>query len=553
MSPRHGRIRGGRLALVTATAVAVAGALPMVATSANATTSTGGARPVACANRVNNTPQKLVDCVTKADLWAHMVKFQQIADANPGPDGHPSRNSGEPGYKASADYVAGVMRAAGYKVTLQEYKFNYFSFVGTPVMREESPTPHSFVLGTDFNPGPVVGTTTATLQPAGGIVVPATPTPSSASGCQAADFAGFSPGNIALIQRGTCTFAQKVANAQAAGASAAVIFNEGNPGRTAVFAGGLAGTEQIPVLFTSYDVGTQLLAQSGAVLTIDVQAIVDPNRSDWNVIADSKGGDPNNILVIDAHLDAIYGAGMLDNASGSAAILDIAQQLRNTNTRNKLRFIWFGGEELGLLGSEYYVNTLPAAQLAKIKFDLDADVLATPNYVAGVLDPKDGVTLFGRGPGTAVSPSIWAPSGIARDFGIDYLNSIGKNHILFSADGTDALNFQLAGVPASGVLTGQDCCKLASDVSLFGGYEGNFEGTVPGTDGGCVDNPFRWCDNLSNNDPEVLTWMSKTFANMVGHMAYNTEVFNSTRTGGGQITTHASRTRVATPRVEVTS
>ena len=107
--------------------------------------------------------------------------------------------------------------------------------------------------------------------------MPATPTPSSASGCQASDFAGFLPGNIALIQRGTCTFAQKVANAEAAGASAAIIFNEGNPGRTGLFTGSLAGTEHIPVLFTSYDVGTQLLAQytpgSGPVLTIDVKAI----------------------------------------------------------------------------------------------------------------------------------------------------------------------------------------------------------------------------------------------------------------------------------------
>ena len=157
---------------------------------------------------------------------------------------------------------------------------------------------------------------------------------------------------------------------------------------------------------------------------------------------------------------------MLDNASGSATILDIAQQLKNTNTRNKLRFIWFGGEELGLLGSDYYVKTLPAAELAKIKFDLDADVTATPNYVAGVLDPKDGVNLFGRGPGTPMPPSIWAPSAIGRDYGIDYLNSIGKNNILFSADGTDAFMFQQAGIPASGVLTGQDCCKLASDVAL---------------------------------------------------------------------------------------
>ncbi|MGZ0147187.1 M28 family peptidase [Kribbella sp. WER1] len=542
MSPGRARRRGWGLAMAAAAAVAVTGALTPVASSA---TGTADANPTACANRVNNTPQKLVDCVTQTDLWAHMVKFQQIADANPGADGHPSRNSGEPGYKASADYVAAVMKAAGYSVTEQEYKFHYFSFVGTPVMREESPAPQSFGLVTDFNPAPVDGSASAKVQPAKGIVVPATPTPSSASGCAASDFAGFVPGNIALIQRGTCTFAQKVANAEAAGASAAVIFNEGNPGRTNAFSGSLAGTETIPVLFTSYDVGTHLLAQyaQGAtpVLTVDVHVIDDPNRSDWNVIADSKGGDPNNILVVDAHLDAIYGAGMLDNASGSATILDIAQQLKNTNTRNKLRFIWFGGEELGLLGSQYYVNTLPPAELAKIKFDLDADVTATPNYVAGVLDPKDGVQLFGRTPGTPMPPSIWAPSAIGRDYGIDYLNSIGKNHILFSADGTDAFMFQQAGIPASGVLTGQDCCKLASDVALFGGYQGNFEGTVPGDDGGCVDNPFRWCDNLSNNDPQVLTWMSKTFANMVAHMAYDTQVFNASKPGTG----HAKKVSAA--------
>jgi hypothetical protein len=57
-------------------------------------------------------------------------------------------------------------------------------------------------------------------------------------------------------------------------------------------------------------------------------------------------------------------------------------------------------------------------------------------------------------------------------------------------------------------------------VSLFGGFEGNFEGNVPSFDGGCVDNAFRWCDNLSNNDPGVLTFMSRAFANQVIHMAF---------------------------------
>jgi hypothetical protein len=277
------------------------------------------------------------------------------------------------------------------------------------------------------------------------------------------------------------------------------------------------------------------------VVTLDIKTFEDPNRADWNVIAESKGGDPNSVLVVDAHLDAIYGAGMLDNASGSAAILDLAQLLKNTRTPNKLRFIWFGGEELGLLGSKYYVNSLSPTELSRIKFDLDADVLATPNYVAGVLDPE-GVQLFGRTPGTPVPPAINAPSRVARDAGIAYLNSIGKNNILFSADGTDALSFELAGIPASGVLTGQDCCKLPSDVQLFGGQTGNFEGNLGTSDGGCVDNPFRWCDNLSNNDPAVLTFMTKTFAAMVAKMAFDTSlVMHPGGTNHGGLPRHEAR------------
>jgi len=211
---------------------------------------------------------------------------------------------------------------------------------------------------------------------------------------------------------------------------------------------------------------------------------------------------------------------MLDNASGSATILDIAQMMKNVNPLNKVRFIWFGGEELGLLGSSFYVNNLSPTDLGKISYDLDADVTSTPNYIVGVLDPA-GVNFFTRTVTTQFPPAVYQPSQIARDQGIDFFNSIGKNHELISPDGTDAFNFNMAGVPASGVLTGQDCCKTQEEVNLFGGFTGNYEGNVPSTDGGCVDNPFRWCDNLSNNDPNVFTFMSKGFANMVFNMAFH--------------------------------
>jgi Peptidase family M28/PA domain len=524
------------LAAVIASVAAIVGAVVAVApTSALAITS------AECDAQVNDTPSKLVPCIQTDDLWNHMQALQAIADANPGPDGHASRNSGEPGYKASADYVARVMTEAGYDVTIQPYKFFYFAYTGLPVLAEVSPIAHNYTVVDEWNPGQATGSTTAALQPAGGIIIPPTPSPSSASGCTAADFTGFVPGRIALIQRGTCTFGTKVQNAQAAGATGVVIFNEGNPGRTDVFSGSLqdaAGNRivpTIPVAFTSFDTGSNLLSQyqqavqggtALPVMNLAIQAVVNPNADDYNVIAESKGGDKNHVVVVDAHLDAIYGAGMLDNASGSVTILDIAQKMKNVNPKNKLRFIWFGGEELGLLGSSYYVNNLSSNDLSHIGYDLDADVTATPNYTIGVLDPA-GPDLFG-GTSTSTFPNrVYKASTVARDQAIGYFDSVGLNHELFSPVGTDAFNFNAVGVPASGLLTGQDCCKTQGEVDLFGGHVGNFEGNVPSFDGGCVDNPFRWCDNLSNNDPAVLTFMSKAFATMVVQMAFDNKVMSA--------------------------
>jgi hypothetical protein len=493
--------------------------------------SAGAISSQACNTRANDTVKKLVSCVQTNDLWAHMQAFWQIAQDNPGPDGHPSRNSGEPGYRASVDYVADLMRQAGYNVTIQPYTFDYFAYQGVPLLRENSPTARDYTLVSEWNPGRSHGTTTADVQPAGGIVIPSPG--GTSSGCDPSDFTGFVAGRVALIQRGTCTFSQKIANAQAAGASGVIIFNEGNtPARSGAFDGSLSSVPPIPVAFVPTDDGTHLYnAYNDAVahgtalpnVTLSVLGIEDPNRLDWNVIADSKGGDPHHVLVVDAHLDAIYGAGMLDNASGSATILDIAQMMKHVNPLNKVRFIWFGGEELGEFGSMHYVNNLTPSELADTRYDLDADVTATPNYSLGILDPA-AVDLFGRTVSKQFPPQVYGPSLVARDQLVDYYNSVGENHIFFSPVGTDAEQFNLAGVPASGVLTGQDCCKTQEEVDLFGGSLGNYEGNIPSFDNGCVDNPFRWCDNLDNNDPNVLTLVSKAFADSTARMAFDTSV-----------------------------
>jgi hypothetical protein len=509
-----------------------------VAVGLLAPTSASAITPKQCDARVNDTPGTLVPCIQTDDLWNHMKNFQAIADNNLSPaDGMPSRNSGEPGYKASVDYVAAKMTDAGYDVTIQPYTFTYYAYMARPTLSEVSPTPHDYALTDEWNSGQSTGTANnAALQPAGGIRIPPTSTPSSSSGCTMNDFSSFVAGRIALIQRGACNFGVKVQNAQAAGASGVIIFNEGNPNRTAVFAGSLqdAGGNPIiptiPVAFTSFAIGQDLFNQyqQGAQprMSLSIQALVEPNALDYNVIAESKGGDKNHVVVVDAHLDAIYGAGMLDNASGSATILDIAEKMKNVNPRNKLRFIWFGGEELGLLGSKYYVKSLSSNDLSHIGYDLDADVTSTPNYIIGVLDPA-APDFFSRTVSATFPNRVYKASQVSRDQSIAYFDSVGLNHELLSPNGTDAFSFNEVGIPASGLLTGQDCCKSQQEVNLFGGSVGNLEGHLSSFDGGCVDNPFLWCDNLSNNDPAVLTFMSKAFANTVVRMAYDNNVMSA--------------------------
>jgi hypothetical protein len=497
--------------------------------------SAGAITSTQCAARVNDTPSKLVECVQKPDLMAHLQAFQDIADNNLGPDGMPSRNSGEPGYKASADYVAQVMQDAGYDVRLQKYQFDYYAYTGIPSF---SANGHDFVLSQDWGPGQSLGAVTGTLTAANNIIIPPTTTPSSASGCSPGDFPSSVSGHPVLVQRGTCNFGVKVQNAQAAGATGVIIFNEGNtiPDRTGLLIGSLVDANgnpfipTIPVAFTTFAIGQDLYDQiqggSPPTVSIDIKAISKPNSDDWNVIAESKGGDKNHVLVVDAHLDAIYGAGMLDNATGSAAILDIAQQMKNVTPQNKLRFIWFGGEELGLLGSKFYVNNLTSTQASHIGYDLDADVFGTPNYLIGILDPA-APDLFSKLVPETFPNKVYKPSQVSRDQSVEFFNKAGFNHEFISPNGTDAIWFNRIGVPASGLLTGQDCCKTPEEVALFGGFEGNFEGNVPSFDGGCVDNPFRWCDNIDNVDPGNFELMSKAFANTVVRMAFDNKVMSS--------------------------
>ena len=459
-----------------------------------------------CAQRANDTPAKLVECISEPEMWHSLEAFQKIADANPGADGHGNRDTGTQGYKQSVDYVAAIMRKSGYKVTIQSYQWQKKELTGTPGFTSSH---GHFLQGRDWlvARGSGSGTVAAAVQPAG-----------TGGGCAASDFAGFVPGHIALVQRGACDFDTVVAHATRAGAAAVVIYNtdRGAPaalrGDGGVFQARLRSQAAIPVIgVAAHGLGENLSRQytAGAAPVIRIEVRTrDVSGTDYNLIADSPYGDPNHVVVVDAHLDSIYGAGILDNASGSATILEIARKLAHTPTANQLRYIWFGGEELGLLGSRHYTHTLPQAELHRIVFDNDVDVTATPNFAILIADPAHAPDA------DRFPPNVVPQSQIGNHYFAEYFKRIGVVSLpaSFGNQGTDSNEFSLVGVPNTGILTEQDCCKNDKQVRLWGGFPGNYEGNLPGRDGGCVDRPHRWCDNLSNNDQFVLGLVSRATA-----------------------------------------
>ena len=192
------------------------------------------------------------------------------------------------------------------------------------------------------------------------------------------------------MQRGTCGFAVKALNAQAAGAVGVVVMNEGQPGRTGLLTMiGDAPGLTIPVVFTTFDAGLNLAQTSNSTVRVKVDFTAE-ERTAYNVIAETKAGDPNNVVMAGAHLDSVQeGPGINDNGSGSAALLETAIQMQKVKPNNQVRFAWWGAEEEGLLGSEYYVANLTEAELDDIALYLNFDMVASPNYFFGIYDGDD--------------------------------------------------------------------------------------------------------------------------------------------------------------------
>lgn len=488
-----------------------------------------GATGTAAADPNNNTVKKLTKAVTADGVLEHLEAFQDIADANGG-----NRAAGLPGYKASVDYVVEQLEAAGYDPQVQEFVFDYFE-ENSELIRV-SPNPRTFVNGADFlrntfDSGSPEGTATGPLAPIDLNLDPSAPENSSTSGCEAADFAGMPAGAVALVQRGTCGFNVKVLNAQAAGASAVVVMNEGQPGRTGLLnmIGDATGLT-IPAVFTTYDAGANLAATPGATVTVTVDYLAD-QRTAYNVLAETKKGRADNVVMAGAHLDGVQdGAGINDNGSGSAALLETAIQMAKVKPTNKVRFAWWGAEESGLLGSEHYVEELSDAELGKIALYLNFDMVASPNYMFGIYD--------GDNSGGTAEPGFIPPGSaeIEDVFERFYADRGEPSQDSEFSGRSDYGPFIAVGIPAGGLFTGAEVPKTAAEAALYGGVAGaaydpcyhafcdNLRGD--GQDGALYDALRADYELVGNVNVHALDVNSDAIATAVLTFAYDTSTVN---------------------------
>ena len=401
-------------------------------------------------------------------IRAHQLAFQQIAN-----DNNNNRMAGSPGYAGSVEYVQKRLRDVGYAVELQNFPIHISGDNTNPELKMVSPTERDFLLNQDFLSMNSVGQAEVSAWiEAVDLKIPSPAPNNSTSGCEPSDFANFTTGNIALIQRGHCTFRKKIENAIDAQASGVIIFNEGNEGRhEAIISRLRPSLPNIPVLGASFATGEVLSngRQNGptgirAVVKVDVslqQHMVN------NVIAETALGNDNRVVVVGAHLDSVReGPGLNDNGSGSATILELAIQYAQLNLSplNKLRFIWFAAEEFGLLGSAYYVSSLSQEQRSNIMAMLNFDMLGSSNYARFVYDgdnsQADAPTSIKGSSGSAFIENVFLEYFALKDL-ISHPTSFDGR--------SDYGPFIEAGIPAGGLFSGAEGIKTPQMAEIYGG------------------------------------------------------------------------------------
>ncbi|MGW0162075.1 M28 family peptidase [Mycobacterium sp. NPDC003323] len=406
-------------------------------------------------------PRDLADDVTAEAIFAHLERFDDIAESNDG-----SRAVGTPGYDATVDYISQVLRDKGFEISTPEFEWLKMGDPGKPTLE---------VAGRSY---PVTQASPLASTPRGG-VRGLSLRPDEPAGCKAADY-GDVRGALVIVDDTECSVVAKQNAAVAKGAVGLLVISDG--GTKGLFEPGYYQKLTLPVAVIDRTTNAALRRTDDPVrLVLDGQASVARSKS---VIAQTSTGDTANVVVAGAHLDsAPRSPGINDNATGVAALLAIADQLGSAaRIDNAVRFAFWGSQRLGAAGK--YLTGLDDGGINDIAAYLDANMIGSPNPGYFTLD---GDQSGQPNPAIAADSVPEGSAGIERTLA-GYLNLAGVRPADMPLDMTgDYGPFLTAGVPVGGLTTGANQQKTTVQARLWGGRAGapfdpNYGGPRDGMD-----------------------------------------------------------------------
>lgn len=439
----------------------------------------------------------LREAVTIEPIRAHLEALQAVADANGG-----NRAAGTPGYDASAAYMAGVLEEVGYRDVRRPFSFDVERVPAPARIEVLTPVAGTWTPVVDFLQAELSGggDITAEVVPVD-VTIPPAATSGSTSGCELADWDGFPRGAIALVQRGSCSFSQKISHATFTGASAVFLFNEGQPDRIEPFAIQLGPTvSAIPVFAVRYGRGEEVVrhVRSGATVRAHIvaEAAVATVQDD-NIVAEWPGSQGDLVVMIGAHLDSVpNGPGINDDGSGAAAVVEIARQVARLGLRPRhtLRFALWGAEEIAGLGAQAYLDDLSPTDRFRILAYLNFDMIASMN------------------PMRDVYPAQYAPDGsdeISALFGRWFTARRAPYEETTIIGGLDSDTFEWLGIPTGGLFTGHNMVMTAAQAARY-------QGVADAPMDPCY---HRACDTIANIHWPILTEMAEAAAHATWSLA----------------------------------
>ncbi|KAI1143804.1 hypothetical protein F5Y05DRAFT_418037 [Hypoxylon sp. FL0543] len=419
--------------------------------------------------------QALPLLVDSASILKHLQSLQKIADGSGG-----NRLTGSDGHNRTIDYIKHELSSLGYYVEVQHFE-------GLMQVHSEA----TLVVNKNiFQVEPIAWSPSAKLTN-----LPLVPV--KGGGCTATQYPQEALGAVVLVAGGGCSFSEKSIAAGKAGADA-LLLHESTQLTPSM---GSLNSQHIPSARIPERDARRILSH-GYPLWVNIADISTKHEHVYRFAApgNRECGDEEKTLLVGTHTDSVgTSAGINDNASGIASLLEVAARLAEFKTNSRVKFAFWTASEPSLLGSSYFVNAAHPEELQRIRLYLDVKMIGSSNgalkvYGTNANSPRTTMADLPFG-------SEHASATLANGFAAQNVQSKPTK----ISNRSDYAPFFDANIPFGGLFSGADGLKVAEEARLFGGTAG-----LP------YDSKYHEPDDdLENIDMRTLLLNTKALAHAV--------------------------------------